>query len=124
MSCLRGLAKMFTSQSIQLWCMLSTFSLRFLKLHLILEVKDFVHKQCSKGSLGHAIDLSIVGVVLGLLVFISTTVTGKKGYGGAGINPTRCLGPALIRGGHLWDGHWIIWVGPTIEYGYKHLYIL
>ncbi|KAK6778155.1 hypothetical protein RDI58_024873 [Solanum bulbocastanum] len=88
------------------------------------------------------LDTSIVGVVLGLLVFISTTVTGKKGYGGARMNPARCLGPALIRGGHLWDRHWIFWVGPTIgcvafyvytkiipakhfnaEYGYKHDFV-
>ncbi|WMV51573.1 hypothetical protein MTR67_044958 [Solanum verrucosum] len=98
------------------------------------------HRQAK--ALGHVTVLSIVGVVLGLLVFISTTVTGKKGYGGAGINPARCLGPAIIRGGHLWDGHWIFWVGPTIgcvafyvytkiipakhfnaEYGYKHDFV-
>ncbi|KAG5539368.1 hypothetical protein RHGRI_019798 [Rhododendron griersonianum] len=57
---------------------------------------------------------SIVGLVLGHLVFISTTVTAAKGYGGAGINPARCFGPAVVRGGHLWDGHWIFWVGPTL----------
>ncbi|KAJ4716712.1 Major intrinsic protein, Aquaporin-like protein [Melia azedarach] len=56
----------------------------------------------------------IIGIVLGLLVFVSTTVTAQKGYGGAGLNPARCLGPALIRGGHLWDGHWVFWVGPAI----------
>ncbi|XP_049364135.1 aquaporin PIP1-3-like isoform X2 [Solanum verrucosum] len=98
------------------------------------------HRQAK--ALGHVTVLSIVGVVLGLLVFISTTVTAKKGYAGAGINPARCLGPALIRGGHLWDGHWIFWVGPTIgcvafyvytkiippkhflaEYGFKHDFV-
>ncbi|CAH1423374.1 unnamed protein product [Lactuca virosa] len=31
-----------------------------------------------------------------------------------GMNPARCLGPAIARGGHLWDGHWVFWVGPTI----------
>ncbi|KAI8568077.1 hypothetical protein RHMOL_Rhmol02G0169300 [Rhododendron molle] len=43
---------------------------------------------------------------------MSTTVTAAKGY--AGINPARCFGPAVVRGGHLWDGHWIFWVGPTL----------
>ncbi|XP_015056040.1 aquaporin-5-like isoform X2 [Solanum pennellii] len=98
------------------------------------------HRQAK--ALGHVTVLSIVGVVLGLLVFISTTVTARKGYGGAGMNPARCLGPAIIRGGHLWDGHWIFWVGPTIgcvafyvytkiippkhflgEYGFKHDFV-
>ncbi|KAK8625142.1 hypothetical protein V6N13_090020 [Hibiscus sabdariffa] len=56
----------------------------------------------------------ILGVVLGLLVYISTTVTATKGYGGAGLNPARCFGPAVVRGGHLWNGHWIFWIGPAI----------
>lgn len=95
------------------------------------------HRQAK--ALGHVTVLSIVGLVLGLLVFISTTVTAKKGYAGAGMNPARCFGAAIVRGGHLWDGHWIFWVGPTIgcvafyvytkiiplkhfqgEYGFKH----
>ncbi|XP_010327421.1 uncharacterized protein [Solanum lycopersicum] len=98
------------------------------------------HRQAK--ALGHVTVLSIVGVVLGLLVFISTTVTAKKGYAGAGMNPARCFGPAIVRGGHLWDGHWIFWVGPIIgcvafyvytkiiptkhfnaEYGYKHDFV-
>ncbi|KAK9177307.1 hypothetical protein WN944_029328 [Citrus x changshan-huyou] len=49
----------------------------------------------------------ILGVVLGPLIFVSTTVTAQKGYGGAGRNPARCLGPAFVRGGHLWDRHWV-----------------
>ncbi|XP_015055013.1 probable aquaporin TIP3-1 [Solanum pennellii] len=98
------------------------------------------HRQAK--ALGLVTVLSIVGLVLGLLVFISTTITAKRGYGGAGMIPARCLGPALVRGGHLWDGHWIFWVGPTIgcvafyvytkiipakhfnaEYGYKHDFV-
>ncbi|KAI8562837.1 hypothetical protein RHMOL_Rhmol03G0066300 [Rhododendron molle] len=62
--------------------------------------------------MGQVLVCSIVGLVLGLLVFMSTTVTAAKGY--AGINPARCFGPAVVRGGHLWDGHWIFWVGPTL----------
>ncbi|XP_060178161.1 probable aquaporin PIP2-8, partial [Lycium barbarum] len=95
------------------------------------------HRQAK--ALGHVTVLSIVGLVLGLLVFISTKVTAKKGYVRAGMNLARCFGATLVRGGHLWDGHWIFWVGPTIaclafyvytkiippkhlhaEYGYKH----
>ncbi|KAK2665504.1 hypothetical protein Ddye_004078 [Dipteronia dyeriana] len=65
-------------------------------------------------ALGRVAVCIIIGIVLGLLVFVSTTVTATKGYAGAGLNPARCLGPALIRGGHLWDGHWVFWVGPAI----------
>ncbi|KAJ6671487.1 AQUAPORIN-LIKE [Salix viminalis] len=65
-------------------------------------------------ALGRVNVFIIIGVVLGLLVFISTTVTATKGYAGAGLNPARCLGPAIVRGGHLWDGHWVFWVGPAI----------
>ncbi|XP_076956308.1 uncharacterized protein LOC143631417 [Bidens hawaiensis] len=66
-------------------------------------------------SLGVIAVFSIIGTVLGLLVFISTSLTGQKGYAGAGMNPARCFGPAMIRGGHLWDGHWVFWVGPAIS---------
>lgn len=70
------------------------------------------HRQARE--LGHVLVFVIVGAVLGLLVFVSTTVTARKGYAGAGMNPARCLGPAIVRGGHLWDGQWVFWVGPGI----------
>ncbi|KAL6978028.1 hypothetical protein U1Q18_003753 [Sarracenia purpurea var. burkii] len=73
-------------------------------------------------ALGHIMVCSIIGLVLGLLVFISTTVTAAKGYGGAGMNPARCLGPAIVRGGHLWNGHWVFWVGPSIACVAFYLY--
>ncbi|XP_077231340.1 putative aquaporin PIP2-6 [Tasmannia lanceolata] len=63
---------------------------------------------------GPVIVCSIIGLVIGLLVFISTTLTSKKGYAGAGMNPARCIGPAIVRGGHLWHGHWVFWAGPAI----------
>lgn len=72
---------------------------------------------------GAVVVCSIIGTVLGLLVFVSTTVTATKGYAGAGMNPARCLGPALIRGGHLWDGHWVFWAGPAIACMAFYLYI-
>ncbi|KAJ9132749.1 hypothetical protein P3X46_033586 [Hevea brasiliensis] len=64
--------------------------------------------------LGRVIVCSIIGLVVGLLVFISTTVTATRGYAGVGMNPARCFGPAIIRGGHLWNGHWVFWVGPIV----------
>ncbi|KAG8364390.1 hypothetical protein BUALT_Bualt19G0123900 [Buddleja alternifolia] len=72
--------------------------------------------------LGHTLIFVIVGVVLGLLVFVSTTLTTKKGYAGAGLNPARCIGAAIVRGGHLWDGHWVFWAGPTIAFFAFYLY--
>ncbi|XP_051145574.1 probable aquaporin TIP4-3 [Andrographis paniculata] len=78
------------------------------------------HRQARQ--LGIVLVFTIVGAVLGLLVFVSTTVTTRKGYAGAGLNPARCLGPAIVRGGHLWDGHWIFWVGPAIACFAFYLY--
>ncbi|KAH6813312.1 hypothetical protein C2S51_022330 [Perilla frutescens var. frutescens] len=78
------------------------------------------HRQAKQ--LGIVLVFAIVGVVLGLLVFISTTVTAKKGYAGAGMNPARCIGPAIVRGGHLWDGHWVFWAGPAIACFAFYLY--
>ncbi|XP_031285131.1 aquaporin AQPAn.G-like [Pistacia vera] len=72
----------------------------------------FDHRQSK--SLGQVSVFIIVGTVLGFLVFISTTLTAQKGYSGAGLNPARCLGPAIVRGGHLWDDHWVFWAGPAI----------
>ncbi|KAK4405320.1 UNVERIFIED_CONTAM: putative aquaporin PIP1-2 [Sesamum radiatum] len=78
------------------------------------------HRQAKQ--LGHVLVFSIVGVVLGLLVFVSSTVTAQKGYVGAGLNPARCIGPAIVRGGHLWDGHWVFWAGPAIACVLFYLY--
>ncbi|KAK6143419.1 hypothetical protein DH2020_023767 [Rehmannia glutinosa] len=78
------------------------------------------HRQAKE--LGHVLVFAIVGTVLGLLVFVSSTVTAQKGYVGAGMNPARCLGPAIVRGGHLWDGHWVFWAGPAIACLVFYLY--
>ncbi|KAG9442986.1 hypothetical protein H6P81_018840 [Aristolochia fimbriata] len=72
---------------------------------------------------GPVVVCSIVGAVLGFLVFISITVTNQKGYSGAGLNPARCIGPALVRGGYLWDDHWVYWVGPGIACVIFYLFI-
>ncbi|GER35870.1 X intrinsic protein [Striga asiatica] len=78
------------------------------------------HRQAKE--LGHVLVFVIVGIVLGLLVFVSSTVTAQKGYVGAGMNPARCIGPAIVRGGHLWDGHWVFWAGPGIACVAFYLY--
>ncbi|XP_043710072.1 aquaporin-like [Telopea speciosissima] len=57
---------------------------------------------------------SIIGIMVGLMTYVTSTVLRVKGYIGAGMNPARCLGPAIVRGGLLWDRHWIFWVGPAI----------
>lgn len=72
--------------------------------------------------LGQVKVFAFVGIVFGLLVFVSTTVTKQKGYGGAGLNPARCLGAALVKGGHLWDGLWVFWVAPAIACMAFYLY--
>lgn len=82
----------------------------------------FDHRQAKV--LGPVVVCSIIGIVVGLIVFISTTVTTKTGYSGAGINPARCIGPAIVRGGHLWTGQWVFWVGPIISCIVFYLYTL
>ncbi|KAJ4833309.1 hypothetical protein Tsubulata_004338, partial [Turnera subulata] len=79
---------------------------------LFISVRTAFDKRQAK-SLGQIPICAILGLSAGLVVFISTTVTATKGYGGVGMNPARCLGPALIRGGHLWAAHWLFWVGPV-----------
>ncbi|XP_059314329.1 uncharacterized protein LOC132065105 [Lycium ferocissimum] len=86
---------------------LCTFALLFGSLWMAYD-----HRQSK--ALGLITVMSIVGLLAGLLVFISTTVTAKKGYAGAGMNPARCFGAAIVRGGPLWNGHWIFWVGPGL----------
>ncbi|KAK7258084.1 hypothetical protein RIF29_32519 [Crotalaria pallida] len=56
----------------------------------------------------------VVAGAMALAVFVSITLTGEVGYAGAGLNPARCLGPALLYGGPLWNGHWVFWVGPFL----------
>lgn len=74
-------------------------------------------------ALGLVLVCSIIGAVAGVLVFVSTTVTATKGYAGAGMNPARCLGAALVRGGQLWNGLWVFWVGPAIACLLFHVYV-
>ena len=63
----------------------------------------FDKKRCKE--LGIAMVCVVVAGSLALVVFVTIIVTGKVGYGGAGLNPAKCLGPALLQGDRLWDGH-------------------
>lgn len=58
--------------------------------------------------LGHLAPLAIgFTVLVDHLVGVPVT--------GAGMNPARSFGPALVAG--AWDSHWIYWVGPLIGGG-------
>ncbi|XP_075675177.1 aquaporin PIP2-7-like [Castanea sativa] len=70
----------------------------------------FDKKRCKE--LGIAMVCVVLAGSMALAVFVSITVTGRAGYAGVGLNPARCLAPALLQGGRLWDGHWVFWVGP------------
>lgn len=72
----------------------------------------FDKKRCKE--LGLTTVCLVVAGAMALAVFVSITVTGKSGYAGVGLNPARCLGPALLQGGILWDGHWVFWVGSIL----------
>ncbi|XP_062088684.1 probable aquaporin PIP2-8 [Humulus lupulus] len=87
------------------------FACTFLVLFIGVTVA-FDKRRCKE--LGLAMVCVIVSGSMGLAVFVSITVTGRPGYAGVGLNPARCLGPALWFGGGLWDGHWVFWVGPFI----------
>lgn len=54
----------------------------------------------------------LVSAPVAVGVFVSIAVTGKSGYTGVGLNPSRCLGPAVFEGGLLWDDQWVFWAGP------------
>ena len=103
-----------TSQALWLE-IICTFVLLFASIWIAFDLRQ-------AKALGRIAVLSIIGIVVGLLVFISTTLTAAKGYAGAGMNPARCLGPAIVRGGHLWTEHWVFWAGPGIASVAFYLY--
>lgn len=96
------------------------FSCTFLVLFIGVTV-GFDKKRSKE--LGLVMVCVVVAASMGLAVFLSVSVTGKAGYAGVGLNPARCLGPALLLGGRLWDGHWVFWVGPflacVVYYGFS-----
>lgn len=91
--------------------LLMEFSCTFLVLFVGLTLG--FDKRRSK-HLGLPMVCMVVAGSMALAVFVSITVTGKAGYAGVGLNPARCLGPALLHGGSLWYGHWVFWIGPFL----------
>lgn len=61
---------------------------------------------------GYVLAPFIVGGIVGLCIFAGGNLV--AGYGGAGINPGRCIGPAVVMGGSMWNGHWVFWAGPAV----------
>lgn len=59
---------------------------------------------------GYILAPFMVGGVVGLCIYCSGGLI--SGYGGAGINPGRCIGPAVAMGGVMWTNHWVFWLGP------------
>jgi glycerol uptake facilitator-like aquaporin len=59
------------------------------------------------GSVGPPI---FVGLSFGICICLSGVISPVSGYTGAGLNPIRCLAPAVILGENV-NFHWIYWVG-------------
>lgn len=62
--------------------------------------------------IGYTLAPFIIGGIVGLCIFAGGNLA--TGYGGVGLNPGRCIGPAVALGGSLWTGHWVFWVGPAL----------
>jgi len=88
--------------------LLVEFSCTFLALFVGLT--SHVHLTKTAQGYGVANDLYGCSWILALAVFVS--ITGQAGYAGVGMNQARCLGPAVLHGGSLWNGHWVFWSGP------------
>lgn len=95
------------------------FSCTFLVLFIGVTVA--FDKKRSK-QLGLVMVCVVVAAAMGLAVFVSIIVTGRAGYAGVGLNPARCLGPALLEGGQLWAGHWVFWVGPFLACSFYYVF--
>ncbi|KAJ0080497.1 hypothetical protein Patl1_23788 [Pistacia atlantica] len=72
----------------------------------------FDHRQAR--ALGHVLVLIIVGIVLGCCVCFNNSYARRVKQSKEIRKKTRCFGPTIVREGHLWDGHWVLWVGPAI----------
>ncbi|KAL5724985.1 hypothetical protein ACHQM5_008183 [Ranunculus cassubicifolius] len=112
-----GLSVVGIETSSALWLeILSTFFFLFASVWVAFDDRQ-------RNARGPIFVFSVIGAVVGIMAFVSTTVTTKTGYAGVGMNPARCIGPAIVRGGHLWDRHWVFWVGPAIACVAFYLYI-
>jgi len=63
-----------------------------------------------------------IAASLALAIYVSSVVTGKIGYAGAGLNPARCFASALLFGGPLWHGQWVFWLGPFLACIVYHIF--
>ncbi|XP_050234457.1 probable aquaporin TIP1-2 [Mercurialis annua] len=102
-----------TALIIEILC---TFMVLYVAMTIIVDKQKCI-------DLGLTMVCVMISGIYAVSVFVSITVTGRPGYGGVGLNPARCLGPLLVMGGDLWQGHWVFWVGPfcacMIYYGYS-----
>lgn len=96
------------------------FSCTFLVLFVAVNVA--FDKRRSK-ELGVSKVCAQIAGAMALAVFVSITVTGQTAYAGAGLNPAKCFGAAILQGGLLWKGHWVFWVGSffacIVYYGFS-----
>ncbi|KAH8498176.1 hypothetical protein H0E87_017199 [Populus deltoides] len=76
------------------------FSCTFIVLFVGVTVA-FDKRRCKE--LGLQMVCGIVAGPMALQFLVSISVTGRAGYAGVGLNPARCLGPSLLKGGRLWD---------------------
>ncbi|XP_052180350.1 probable aquaporin PIP2-6 [Diospyros lotus] len=97
------------------------FSCTFLVL-LVGVTVAFDRRRCKE--LGLPMVCAVVAGAMAVAVFVSITVTGKADYAGVGLNPARCLGPALLLGSRLWYGHWVFWVGPLLACSVYYVFSL
>ena len=63
--------------------------------------------------IGYTLAPFMVGGIVGLCIFAGASLV--PGYGGAGINAARCIGPAVVLGGSVWDGQWVFWLGSALS---------
>lgn len=95
----------------------TTFALEFTRTFLVLLVGITVAFDAKRRKeLGSTMVCALVSAPMVVGVFVSITVTGKVGYAGVGLNPARCLGPAVFEGGLLWYTQWAFWVGPPASF--------
>jgi aquaporin TIP len=68
-----------------------------------------------RGSVGNIAPLA-VGFLLG------ANVLAGGPFDGAGMNPARVFGPALV--GSRWSHHWVYWLGPFLGAGLVYEYLV
>ncbi|KAK6916682.1 Major intrinsic protein [Dillenia turbinata] len=92
------------------------FSCTFVFLFISITVA-FDEKRCKE--LGLNLVCVMLAGVAAVVMFISIVITGEPGYAGVGLNPARCLGPAILHGGPLWNGHWVFWDEVEVLAAYR-----